>query len=57
MLAFKHNAGGYVTPGMLASNVETSGGTNITAHRYNGGLLISEKGSDSDLKRPDLWLN
>jgi hypothetical protein len=23
-----------VTPGMLASNVETSGGTNITAHRY-----------------------
>jgi hypothetical protein len=28
-----------VTPGMLASNVETSGGTNITAHRYSGGLL------------------
>jgi hypothetical protein len=25
--------------------------------RAGGGLLISEKGSDSDLKRPDLWLN
>ncbi len=40
MLAFKHNAGGYVTPGTLASNVETSGGTNITAHRYSVGALI-----------------
>ncbi len=26
MLAFKHNAGGYGTPGTLASNAETSGG-------------------------------
>jgi hypothetical protein len=25
--------------------------------RPNGGLLISEKGSDSDPKGPDLWLN
>jgi hypothetical protein len=31
MLAFKHNVGGYGTPGTLASNAETSGGT-ISSH-------------------------
>jgi len=31
--------------------------TEVALDDLIGGLLISEKGSDSDPKRPDLWLN
>jgi len=34
MLVFKHNAGGFGTLGTLALEAETSGESNITAHRY-----------------------
>jgi hypothetical protein len=39
MLAFKHNAGGFGTLGTLALEAETSGGSNITAHRYKAFVL------------------
>lgn len=47
MLAFKHNAGGYGTPGTPAFDAETSGGP-ISLHTAIAVLVFCEKGQSAD---------